>query len=76
VVIVHTSADGTVALPVTAPGEVGWVLARDAVRDLRRRIGRPRRAVSRDALAVLVAGTQCPLPVNTGEVATQAQAGQ
>jgi hypothetical protein len=57
VVIVHASADGTVALPVTAPGEVGWVLARDAVRELRRRIGRPRRTLSRAALAVLVAAT-------------------
>lgn len=69
VVIVHASADGTVALPVTAPGEVGWVLARDAARDIRRRIGRPRRAAGRDALATLVAATQRPRSPGPGEVA-------
>ncbi len=57
VVIVHACGEGTVALPVTAPGEIGWVLAGDALRDIRRRIGRPRRTLSRKTLATLVAAT-------------------
>jgi hypothetical protein len=58
VVVVHSSADGTVALPVADPGGVSWVLAADALPDIRRRIGRGGRTASRDALAALLAATE------------------
>lgn len=54
VVVVHRSTDGDLRLP--ASGEIGWVLAEDAVRDLRELLPH-RRQTSVRAVAALIAAT-------------------
>jgi hypothetical protein len=58
-VVVHPAADGALALPAGVPGDLTWVLADEAIHDLRRRIagGRGRQAVRRNTVAALLAAT-------------------
>jgi hypothetical protein len=57
VIVVHPAGEGTVVLPAGLPGELTWVLAGEAIQDLRRRVVRGRQAVSRSAVAALLAAT-------------------
>jgi hypothetical protein len=56
-VVVHPAVDGDIALPAAVPGDLAWALAQDAARDLRQLILRGRQAVSRSAVAALLAAT-------------------
>jgi len=56
-VVVHPAGEGTLTLPPGLPGELTWVLAGEAIQDLRRRVVRGRQAVSRRAVAALLAAT-------------------
>jgi hypothetical protein len=56
-VIVHSAVDGGVALPGAVPGDLAWALAEDAAGQLRQRILRGHQAVSRSAVAALLAAT-------------------
>jgi hypothetical protein len=55
VVVVHAAAEGQVTLPAATPGDLAWVRAEDAVRDVRQRILCGRQDTSRDLVAALVA---------------------
>ena len=57
VVVVHPAGEGPVTLPAGRPGELTWVLAGEAIQDLRRRVVRGRQTVSRSAVAALLAAT-------------------
>ena len=57
VVVVHPAGEGALTLPAGQPGELTWVPAGEAVQDLRRRVVRGRQAVSRSAVAALLAAT-------------------
>jgi hypothetical protein len=56
-VIVHRTAKGEMTLPAGGPKDLVWVLADNAIAELRPRIAGGGRAVSRNAVATLMAAT-------------------
>jgi hypothetical protein len=56
VIVVH-AAGGGVTLPTATSGDLAWVYAHDAVRDIRQRILCGRQSVSRNLVAALIAAT-------------------
>lgn len=56
IIVVHAVGGRDIGLPA-ATRAVAWVLADDAERDIRRLILRRQRSVSRNAVAVLIPGT-------------------
>jgi hypothetical protein len=56
-VVVHPAADGQVALPGNADGDVSWLLACEAEADLRRHISVDPREPHRSTVAALVSAT-------------------
>jgi hypothetical protein len=60
VIVVHPAAEGDIKLSAATPGDLVWVHADDAVRDIRERILAGRQAVSRNLVAALIAATADP----------------
>lgn len=58
VVIVHLCSAGDLTLPVASRGDLAWVRAEDALRDVRRRIALSRPRVRARVLAALIAATE------------------
>jgi hypothetical protein len=56
-VVVHRTAKGEITLPARGPKDLTWVLADNAIAELRPRIAGGGRAVSRNAVATLMAAT-------------------
>jgi hypothetical protein len=57
VIVVHTTAGCDIKLPAAAQGDLTWVHADGAIRVIRHRILRGRRAVSRNLVAALIDAT-------------------
>jgi hypothetical protein len=56
-VVVHAAAAGDIVLPVATSKDLAWVLADDALPDIRRRIKPGYQSVSRNVVAALIAAT-------------------
>jgi hypothetical protein len=56
-VVVHAVTGGRIALPGQGPEEVAWMLAENAIRELRQRVLRGHPAVSRNVVAALLGAT-------------------
>ena len=57
VIVVHAAAEGDITLPAAAPGDLIWLHADDAIRDIREHILSGRQALSRNLLAALITAT-------------------
>jgi hypothetical protein len=60
VVVVHTGAGSDITLPAPTGGDLAWIRAEDAARDVRQRILSGRQVVSRAAVAALMAAVDGP----------------
>jgi hypothetical protein len=60
VIVVHHAGEGDIKLPAATPGDLVWLLADNAVPDIRQRLLRGRQALSRNLLAALIAATADP----------------
>jgi hypothetical protein len=57
VIVVHTSTEGDIRLPVATSGDLVWVHAEDAFRDIQQRLLCGRQNVSRHLVAALILAT-------------------